>query len=105
MAYDKNITYGSVIDIMSREQKTVMHALIDQALSDKQVESKPTNCPNCGAPIRGYECEYCGTVFDLERRNEERNRIIIDMRNFTLQQSTYDLYDKAIKTMRRYTGE
>lgn len=21
------------------------------------------NCPNCGAPIRGDECPYCGTVF------------------------------------------
>jgi hypothetical protein len=25
--------------------------------------SAPRNCPNCGAPLRGYECEYCGTVF------------------------------------------
>ena len=22
-----------------------------------------TNCPNCGAPIRGESCEYCGTMF------------------------------------------
>ena len=21
------------------------------------------NCPNCGVPIRGDECQYCGTVF------------------------------------------
>ena len=21
------------------------------------------NCPNCGAPITGSECEYCGSVF------------------------------------------
>ena len=21
------------------------------------------NCPNCGAPITGVECEYCGTLF------------------------------------------
>ena len=21
------------------------------------------NCPNCGAPIRGDECQYCGTAF------------------------------------------
>lgn len=21
------------------------------------------NCPNCGAPITGARCEYCGTVF------------------------------------------
>lgn len=22
-----------------------------------------TNCPNCGAPISGIKCEYCGTAF------------------------------------------
>lgn len=22
-----------------------------------------TNCPNCGAPVHGTKCEYCGTVF------------------------------------------
>ena len=27
-----------------------------------------TNCPNCGAPITGPRCEYCGTQF--ERRHE-----------------------------------
>ena len=21
------------------------------------------NCPNCGAPITGIKCEYCGTMF------------------------------------------
>lgn len=23
----------------------------------------PRNCPNCGAPMHGCECEYCGTTF------------------------------------------
>lgn len=22
-----------------------------------------TNCPNCGSPISGVKCEYCGTAF------------------------------------------
>lgn len=22
-----------------------------------------TNCKNCGAPLRSYECEYCGTRY------------------------------------------
>ena len=26
----------------------------------------PTNCPNCGAPITGPKCEYCGTVFNYD---------------------------------------
>jgi hypothetical protein len=25
--------------------------------------SAPTNCINCGAPLKGAACEYCGTVF------------------------------------------
>ena len=24
---------------------------------------KKLNCPNCGAPITGIRCEYCGTMF------------------------------------------
>lgn len=25
--------------------------------------SSKTNCPNCGAPITGSVCEYCGTRY------------------------------------------
>lgn len=21
------------------------------------------NCPNCGAPLSGFECKYCGAIF------------------------------------------
>ena len=31
---------------------------------EKVVVPKMTNCPNCGAPIKGHKCEYCDTVFD-----------------------------------------
>lgn len=30
-----------------------------------------TNCPNCGAPINGDVCEYCGT--DLSRLQNKSN--------------------------------
>jgi rRNA maturation protein Nop10 len=26
-----------------------------------------SNCPNCGAPITGPECEYCGTTFHVSK--------------------------------------
>lgn len=26
-------------------------------------KKKQLNCPNCGAPITGINCEYCGTQF------------------------------------------
>jgi len=31
----------------------------------------PLECPNCGAPVRGGECEYCGTVFERAEKPEE----------------------------------
>lgn len=28
----------------------------------KDVMNEVLNCPNCGAPVTGEKCEYCGTV-------------------------------------------
>lgn len=33
------------------------------------VYNKRTNCPNCGAPITGMKCEYCGTDFEVIMKN------------------------------------
>ena len=39
-------------------------APVDTAMSTiKHLSS--LSCPNCGAPVRGGECEYCGTVFSI----------------------------------------
>lgn len=27
------------------------------------------NCPNCGAVVKGSECEYCGTTFENKKLN------------------------------------
>lgn len=35
------------------------------------MEIKKTNCPNCGAPIKGGRCEYCGTKFVQELEGED----------------------------------
>lgn len=31
---------------------------------------KDLNCPNCGAPITGDKCEYCGTLFRIKVHKE-----------------------------------
>lgn len=31
-------------------------------LSNKQSDH-PTNCKNCGAPLKSNQCEYCGTKY------------------------------------------
>lgn len=58
---------------------------------------RDTNCPNCGAPITGDHCEYCGTVFvdvqELIRENQVReNQVRLN-----------ELYMDTIKAMRNYT--
>lgn len=34
----------------------------------KEKEKKICNCPNCGAPISSYICEYCGTEFEKPKK-------------------------------------
>lgn len=39
-----------------------------------------TNCPNCGAPLVGGRCEYCGTISpDAEEKIQELRRRIDEM--------------------------
>jgi len=35
---------------------------------DSKEEKKICNCPNCGAPIASYICEYCGTKFERPKK-------------------------------------
>ena len=41
--------------------------------SNTKIESN--NCPNCGAPITSWKCEYCDTVFDKERIDKQKELI------------------------------
>ena len=36
---------------------------LDELTKYIEKEHGRTNCPNCGAPITGRECEYCRTKF------------------------------------------
>lgn len=47
---------------------------------------KPTNCPNCGAPLKGGKCEYCGTITndvasEIARLELEKQSIMNQMDN------------------------
>ena len=62
-----------------------------------------TNCPNCGAPIQGPKCEYCGTNFRDYRTNLDEVNLIKAKTGFFKQQAIMrDLYDDAIRAMRVY---
>ena len=44
------------------------------------------NCPNCGAPIEGVKCQYCGTYFfnicDIDTKKPKYIRIPIGDRTY-----------------------
>lgn len=42
-----------------------------------------TNCPNCGAPLVGGRCEYCGTLSpDAEEKIQELRRQMIEISQY-----------------------
>lgn len=56
---------------------------------------RQTNCPNCGAPIEGVKCGYCGTMF-------------YDLADLKIGGTSYLRIsdpDGRIMTMKVYTGD
>lgn len=44
-----------------------------------------TNCPNCGAPLVGGRCEYCGTLSpDAEKKIQELRRQIYEISQYKM---------------------
>ena len=61
-----------------------------------------TNCPNCGAPITGPSCEYCGTRFVNADSKLELLKLKIEaLENVCKMQ---ELYRTAIAAMQFYRG-
>lgn len=61
--------------VISTECKTLNEMCENIGLKPVQVQ-KPLverfgNCPNCGAPVTGNKCEYCGTVFNHDDNDYE----------------------------------
>lgn len=47
----------------------------------EKIQKKPCNCPNCGAPITSYICEYCGTELEKPKKvltDEEKRESFAD---------------------------
>ncbi len=44
-----------------------------------------TNCPNCGAPLVGGRCEYCGTLPpDAEKKIQELRRQMYEISQYKM---------------------
>lgn len=53
-------------------------ALLDFAKTNSDTFKKTLkfNCPNCGAPVKGHTCEYCGTILDPIAMEKEQNELL-----------------------------
>lgn len=63
-ALDSNMPIDSVEEklfIMSPNE--LRKSMGMEPIPPPKKEERLYNCPNCGAPITGDKCEYCGTVF------------------------------------------
>lgn len=48
-----------------------------------------TNCPNCGAPLVGGRCEYCGTLSpDAEEKIQELRRQMLEISQYKMVSDT-----------------
>lgn len=51
-------------DILSDKGLTLLPHKVDFYQQTAAKDNKNiTNCRNCGAPMKGYKCEYCGTRY------------------------------------------
>lgn len=42
-------------------------------------------CVNCGAPITSDECEYCGTVYERDRRSAQEAQLMSELQRTMLE--------------------
>ena len=50
-----------VFDDRDEIPKAVADSILNKLNAIQRNSVKSVNCPNCGAPMHGYKCEYCGT--------------------------------------------
>lgn len=60
---------------------------------------KQTNCPNCGAPLKGGKCEYCGTETQNMSKSDIGNYLNGDYKSCKEEiQSLIDRCKKSIES-------
>lgn len=42
-------------------------------------------CVNCGAPLTSGECEYCGTIYEHDRRSAQEAQLMAELQKNMLE--------------------
>lgn len=58
-------------------------------------------CPNCGAPVIGWICDYCGTVFIDIQEVERIKQEILEAQMMEMQSHSFDAAMKFLKDSKR----
>ena len=89
-----NRTVGDILSKMECDNRRMLKSLIDIQMETAKItgNSDRTNCPNCGAPITGPFCEYCGTIFDSDYSQRISKRRHND-----------ELYNRTMGTLESYS--
>lgn len=62
-----------------------------------------TNCPNCGAPVSGYVCKYCGSVLDRHAEAEVQ-MLKAEIEEIALTKAMLDVSDRVIASISKWPG-
>lgn len=94
---DNLMTPNEVRELLGLKPINEPYNLVTKSQNDS------TNCPNCGAPITSWKCDYCDTVFDKDAL-EKIEKLIFKMEQLQTSKQIKSLYEDAIKSIRKYRG-
>lgn len=88
-----------------------LREMVEHDLIEHKEEKKICNCPNCGAPITSYICEYCGTEFEKPKKtlpDEENDSRLLNLqeklRQAKLQASQEWQTQNLLNSLNSYNG-
>lgn len=61
------------------------------------------NCPNCGAPISGHVCKYCGSVLDSQAEFKIQ-MLKAEIEEIALTKAMLDVSDSVIASISKWPG-
>lgn len=76
----------------------------DSHYLNSNTKTEPNNCPNCGAPITSWKCDYCDTVFDKGYIDTQKESITVKNDILLSAKLVESAYEDALKAIRRYRG-
>lgn len=66
------VKWGLTTTSINSDNLTKLDTAIDYACEKpvEEIKIKPKTCINCCAPLHSNVCEYCGSVYEVENKND-----------------------------------